>query len=105
MHPPNAASFWIYSRHQLKGLQVPEFYCPKKKNITTCNKGLTRCLLFINLLEVYLFGLLYYLIHFLQYWKVHKAPITYIKCNTYSWTTSLFKSINFFDKPVITGSC
>lgn len=78
MHPPNAASFWIYSRHQLKGLQVPEFYCPKKKNITTCNKGLTRCLLFINLLEVYLFGLLYYLIHFLQYWKVHKAPITYI---------------------------
>lgn len=78
MHPPNAASFWIYSRHQLKGLQVPEFYCPKKKNITTCNKGLTRCLLFINLLEVYLFLMWYYLIHFLQYWKVHKAPITYI---------------------------
>ena len=78
MHPPNAASFWIYSRHQLKGLQVPEFYCPKKKNLTTCNKGLTRCLLFINLLEVYLFLMWYYLIHFLQYWKVHKAPITYI---------------------------
>ena len=49
-----------------------------KKNITTCNKGLTRCLLFINLFEVYLFLMWYYLIHFLQYWKVHKAPITYI---------------------------
>ena len=49
-----------------------------KKNITTCNKGLTRCLLFINLLEVYLFLMWYYLIHFLQYRKVHKAPITYI---------------------------
>ena len=38
MHPPNTASFWIYSRHQLKGLQVPEFYCPKKKTLPLVTK-------------------------------------------------------------------
>ena len=107
MHPPNATSFWIYSRDQLKGLQVPEFYCPKKKTLPLVTKGLTRCLLFINLLEVYLFLMWYYLIHFLQYWKVHKAPITYI-IKSVLHIVGLHHSSNlsiFFDKPVITGSC